>query len=73
MSYLTTVAMLSITAFLLWVIFSLGRQRAMMSQIEPDSDYVGHAVNPEALMSPDKEAIEDMESLMEEAGVIWED
>ncbi|MEC7694796.1 MAG: hypothetical protein VYA39_00940 [Candidatus Thermoplasmatota archaeon] len=73
MSYLTTVAMLSITAFLLWVIFSLGRQRAMMSQIEPDSDYVGHAVNPEALMSPDKEAIEDMESLMEEAGVNWED
>ena len=73
MSYLTTVAMLSITAFLLWVIFSLGRQRAMMSQIEQDSDYVGHAVNPEALMSPDKEAIEDMESLMEEAGVNWED
>tara|TARA_B100000959_G_C14701484_1_gene508997 strand:+ start:183 stop:320 length:138 start_codon:yes stop_codon:yes gene_type:complete len=45
----------------------------MLAQIEPESDYDGQAMNPEALMSPDKEAIEDMESLMDEAGVKWED
>lgn len=71
MSYLTIPIMLSITVFLLWVIFSLAKQRSILSQSEHESDYDGQAINPETLISPDKEAIEDMESLMEEAGVNW--
>ncbi|HJM18561.1 MAG TPA: hypothetical protein QF703_03400 [Candidatus Thalassarchaeaceae archaeon] len=73
MSYLIIPILISITIFLLWIIFSLAKQRSMLAQIEPESDYDGQAMNPEALMSPDKEAIEDMESLMDEAGVKWED
>ncbi len=56
-----TVALIATTALLLWKLFQKGRAGGTP---EDDSDYTGSARDPDALMSADKEALEEFDRLL---------
>ena len=56
--------LLTISAgLLIWYILGL-RQKRRMSALEDSVDYSGMARNPEKLMNPDEEALEELDRLL---------
>ena len=56
--------LLTISAgLLIWYILGL-RQKRRMSASEDSVDYIGMARNPEKLMDPDEEALEELDRLL---------
>ncbi len=56
--------LLTISAgLLIWYILGL-RQKRRISALEDSVDYCGMARNPEKLMDPDQEALEDLDRLL---------
>lgn len=64
---LFSTVMIAISGYLLWTLLSI-RQRRIKFAEEGGDDYRGEAIEPEALMDPDEEALEDMDQLLEQAG-----
>ena len=64
---LATLVMIAISGYLVWTILRI-RQRRMKFAAEGGDDYSGEAKEPEALITPDEEALEDMDNLLEQAG-----
>ena len=64
---LATLVMIAISGYLVWTILRI-RQRRMKFAAEGGDDYSGDAKEPEALTTPDDEALEDMDNLLEQAG-----
>ena len=62
---IVTVALIATAALLLWKLFQ--RRRAGGTS-EDDSDYTGTARDPNALMSADKEALEEFDRLLDRYG-----
>ena len=62
---IVTVTLISTAALLLWKLFQ--RRRAGGTS-EDDSDYTGTARDPNALMSADKEALEEFDRLLDHYG-----
>ena len=58
---IVTVALIATTALLLWKLF---QKRRAGGTSEDDSDYTGSARDPDALMSADKEALEEFDRLL---------
>tara|TARA_A100001037_G_scaffold170207_1_gene152865 strand:- start:1267 stop:1503 length:237 start_codon:yes stop_codon:yes gene_type:complete len=64
---LATLVMIAISGYLVWTILRI-RQRRMKFAAEGGDDYSGEAKEPEALTTPDDEALEDMDNLLEQSG-----
>ena len=59
--------MIAITGYLMWTVLEI-RQRRINFAAEGGDDYSGEAKEPDALINPDEEALEDMDQLLEQAG-----
>lgn len=64
---LAAFVMIAITGYLVWTLLGI-RQRRMKFAADGGDDYSGEAKEPDALINPDDEALEDMGQLLEQAG-----
>ena len=62
---IVTVALIATTALLLWKLF---QKRRAGGTSEDDSDYTGSARDPNALISANKEALEEFDRLLDRYG-----
>ncbi|MAH98297.1 MAG: hypothetical protein CMA12_02960 [Euryarchaeota archaeon] len=60
--------MIATAGYLIWTITNI-RQRRLKFAAEGGDSYRGEAKEPEALMKPDEEALEQMGELLEQAGL----
>ena len=60
--------MIAISGYLVWTILNI-RQRRLKFAADGGDQYKGEAKEPEALMKPDEEALEQMGELLEQAGL----
>ena len=65
---LATIAMIAISGYLVWTILSI-RQRRLRFAEDGGDDYSGQAKEPESLTKPNEEALEQMDVLLEQAGI----
>ena len=65
---LATTMLVSISGYLIWTILRIRQRRLKMSSLN-GNEHIGEAKEPEILMEPSPEALDQMEELLEHAGL----
>ena len=62
--FVATVLLLTSSFILVWAIYRLRERRASIAKPESFGDYSGTAKDPDSLMEPNEEALEQLENLL---------
>ena len=66
--FISTTALLLISLFLIRKLLILRQRRRLILNGNLGNEYTGSAINPNSLIDPNKDAVEQMTKLLEQAG-----